>query len=134
MEFNATFNNISVISWRCFIGERNRSTRWKPFWNRRNKIDAPNTHIHDHSLFWLSTCIFIKSGGVKLILWLQTSPISEMMRSWKCFSHMDFEITCGFWKTLKIFWITWNQDLSLRYPPSQPLIFQLYIPPYRMTN
>ena len=43
-------------------------------------------------------------------------------------------ITCGFWKTLKIFWITWNQDLFLRYPPSKPLIFQLYIPPYRMTN
>jgi hypothetical protein len=42
--------------------------------------------------------------------------------------------TCGFWKTLKIFWITWNQDLSLRYPPSKLLIFQLYIPPYRMTN
>ena len=37
-------------------------------------------------------------------------------------------------KTLKIFWITLNQDLSLRYPPSKRLIFQLYIPPYRMTN
>ena len=36
---------------------------------------------------------------------------------------MDFE------KTLKIFWITLNQDLSLRYPPSKLLIFQLYIPP-----
>ena len=34
----------------------------------------------------------------------------------------------------KIFWITLNQDLSLRYPPSKLLIFQLYIPPYRMTN
>ena len=30
--------------------------------------------------------------------------------------------------------ITWNQDLCLRYPPSKLLIFQLYIPPYRMTN
>ena len=37
-------------------------------------------------------------------------------------------------KTLQIFWITLNQDLSLRYPPSKLLIFQLYIPPYRMTN
>ena len=34
----------------------------------------------------------------------------------------------------KIFWITLNQDLFLRYPPSKLLIFQLYIPPYRMTN
>jgi len=31
MEFNATFNNISVISWRSvFIGGRNRSTRRIP--------------------------------------------------------------------------------------------------------
>ena len=37
-------------------------------------------------------------------------------------------------KTLKIFWITLNQDVSLRYPPLKPLIFQLYIPPYRMPN
>jgi hypothetical protein len=27
-----------------------------------------------------------------------------------------------------------NQDLSLRYAPSKLLIFQLNIPPYRMTN
>ena len=32
-------------------------------------------------------------------------------------------------------WILKNsKDLSLRYPPSKLLIFQLYIPPYRMTN
>ena len=37
-------------------------------------------------------------------------------------------------KNSKDLWITWNQDLSLRYPPSKLLIFQLYIPPYRMTN
>ena len=33
-----------------------------------------------------------------------------------------------------IVWITLNQDLSLRHPPSNLLIFRLYIPPYRMTN
>jgi hypothetical protein len=37
-------------------------------------------------------------------------------------------------KNSKIVWITLNQDLSLRHPPSNLLIFQLYIPPYRMTN
>ena len=50
----------------------------------------------------------------------------------------DFNLPDIDWKSMsvatKIFWITWNQDLSLRYPPSKPLIFQLYIPPYRMTN
>jgi hypothetical protein len=34
----------------------------------------------------------------------------------------------------KSVWITLIQDLSLRYPPSKLLIFQLCIPPYRMTN
>jgi hypothetical protein len=39
-----------------------------------------------------------------------------------------------FAKHAGIFLITLNQDLSFRYPPSKPLIFQLYIPPYRMAN
>ena len=34
----------------------------------------------------------------------------------------------------KDIYITLNQDLSLMYPPSKLLIFQLYIPPYRMKN
>ena len=34
------------------------------------KIDTPppNTQVHDHSLFWLGTCISIKSGGVNFAL------------------------------------------------------------------
>ncbi len=39
----------------------------------RGKIDAPNTQIHDHSLFWLGTGTSIKCGGVKLVLWTQIS-------------------------------------------------------------
>ena len=30
-----------------------------------------------------------KSGGVKLVLWTQTSPLIEIMPSWKCFPHMS---------------------------------------------
>ena len=37
----------------------------------------------------LSTDTSIKSGGVKLVLWAQTSPLSEMMRSCKCFPRMS---------------------------------------------
>jgi hypothetical protein len=37
---------------------------------------------YDHSLFWLDTATSIKSGGVKLVLWAQISPRSEMM--WAC--------------------------------------------------
>jgi hypothetical protein len=37
MVFNATFNNISVISWRSvFISGGNRSTQWKPLTCRKS--------------------------------------------------------------------------------------------------
>ena len=61
------------------------------FYNRRNhgsKIDAENTHIRDRSLSLLGTCTSIKSSGVKLVLWVQTSPLSEMMSSCKYFRHV----------------------------------------------
>ena len=32
----------------------------------RDKINMPNTHIHDHLLSWLGTDTPIKSGRVKL--------------------------------------------------------------------
>ena len=46
----------------------------------RGKIDNPNTQIHDCSLSWLplGTCTLIKSGGVRRVLWVQTSPVSEI--------------------------------------------------------
>ena len=50
------------------------------FKNRRKRKNRhPYTHIHDRSLFWLSTCILIENhGGVKLALWTQTSALGEM--------------------------------------------------------
>jgi hypothetical protein len=41
---------------------------------KKGKIDTLNTQIQDSSLFWLGTGISIKSGGVKLVVWSQTSP------------------------------------------------------------
>jgi hypothetical protein len=38
----------------------------------RDKIDTPNKHILNRSLSWLWTGTFMKSGGVKLVLWIQT--------------------------------------------------------------
>jgi hypothetical protein len=59
----------------------------------RGKIDLPNTKIHDRSLSCLGTSFSIdkkKRGGGrfdgKLVLWVQTSPLSEMMRCLK-FPH-----------------------------------------------
>jgi hypothetical protein len=52
-------------------------------------LDTPNTQIHDRSLSWLGIDTSIKSGGVKLVSWVQTSPSSEMMRSCKCLLHVS---------------------------------------------
>ena len=49
--------------------------------NRKIVERGDNTQIYDHSFYWLDIC------GFKLVLWAQTSPLSEMMRSWKYF-HM----------------------------------------------
>ena len=46
----------------------------------------PLTHKrHDHSLSCLGTGTSINSGGVKVILWTQTSTLSVMMWLCKCF-------------------------------------------------
>jgi len=41
-----------------------------PKYNRKivEKIDTPNTQIHDHVLSWLGICTSIQSGGVTLLL------------------------------------------------------------------
>jgi hypothetical protein len=48
-------------------------------------MDTPNTQIHDRLLSCFGTGISIKSCGVRLVLWDQTSPLSEIMRSCNCF-------------------------------------------------
>jgi hypothetical protein len=44
-----------------------------------NLIQLFYTHIHDHPLSWLGTDISIKSGRVKLVLWIQTPVISIIL-------------------------------------------------------
>ena len=39
----------------------------------RDKINTPGTQIHDHPISWLGRST--KNGEVKLVLWVQTSPI-----------------------------------------------------------
>ena len=58
------------------------------------KVDTPNTQIHDFSLSWLDTGTSITSGRVKLVIWTQSFPLSEMMRSCKCCtqSHYVFQM------------------------------------------
>ena len=42
---------------------------------------TPSTHIHDRSLSWHGASTPIKSDWIKVVLWILTSPPSEMMRS-----------------------------------------------------
>lgn len=55
---------------------------------KRGNIDHSNTPIHDHTLSGLATCTSITSGGVKLVIRVQTSPLSHMMLSCKCFLYV----------------------------------------------
>ena len=52
------------------------------------KSIPPSTHINDSTLYWLGENTSIRSGGVKLVLLTQTSPLSEMMWSCKSFPHV----------------------------------------------
>ena len=49
------------------------------------KMDTLNTHMYDCWLSWLGTVTSIQSGGIKLVLWTQTSFLSGIIRSCKCF-------------------------------------------------
>jgi len=53
--------------------------------NRQNTLKTP-----ERSLYWLGS---IRSGHVKLVLWTQTFPFSEMMWSGKCFSNASKMLT-----------------------------------------
>ena len=47
---------------------------------RGDKINTLNTHLHNCSISWLDTNTLIKRGGVKLVLWAQSSPPSKTMQ------------------------------------------------------
>jgi hypothetical protein len=55
----------------------------------RGKIDTTNTGRHDHSFSRFNIGTSIKNDEIKLVLWSQTSPLTEMMRSCKCCRHVS---------------------------------------------
>ena len=48
---------------------------------------TPNTEIYNRSLSLVDTVTLLKSGQVKLVSRSKISPLSEMMRSYKCFTQ-----------------------------------------------
>ena len=45
----------------------------------RGKIDTPNSQIHDRSISWFGTVTSVISGGVKLVLWAQSSLLLDIL-------------------------------------------------------
>ena len=56
---------------------------------KTGKIDTSNIYINNRSLSWLGTGTSINSGRIKLVLWTEVLPLSEMMWSFKCFLHVS---------------------------------------------
>jgi hypothetical protein len=76
------------------------------------KID---TRIHDRSLTsWLGTytVISITNSGFKLVLWAQSSPLSEMMGSCKCFPYVGKISTLLYIR----FWLSCLGPMVLLFP------------------
>jgi hypothetical protein len=58
MVFNATYNNISVISWWSLFGEKNRSTRWKPPTRRKSLTNSWSIQFRlDMQWVWCYVCV-----------------------------------------------------------------------------
>jgi hypothetical protein len=47
------------------------------FTKYNGKNHPKNIHIHDRSLSWLRSDTLIKSGGVKLVVWIKTLSMVE---------------------------------------------------------
>jgi len=59
-------------------------------WKEANSRSIPPTHKYMTTHFpGLVQALLKKSDRVKLVLWTQTSPLSEMMQSCKCFPHVS---------------------------------------------
>jgi hypothetical protein len=56
---------------------------------KTGKIDTSNIYINNRSLSWLGTGTSINSGRIKLVLWTQALPLSELVWSFKCFLHVS---------------------------------------------
>jgi hypothetical protein len=59
-------------------------------WSKSQKEEKyTNAQMHVRSLCWFGSGISTNNGGMKLVVWAQTSTFSEIMRLYKCFPHMN---------------------------------------------
>ena len=101
MVFNATFNNISAISWRFVIKWRKwNTTLSEQFQNpikkiaERDKIKTANTQIHDRSHSWIGTGNSIKKkvAGLNYFYGPQWTVIGIRTRDDYIFSLYSYNI------------------------------------------
>ena len=80
---------------------------------QKYKINTHNAHMHNRSLSWLVTGTSIQSSWVKLVLWAQTFPLSEMMRPCKCFPQVGKMPTLTYHWMSSSLYRTSNHNLDL---------------------
>jgi hypothetical protein len=74
-ELHKKTNHTSITSATNEIVPKSEKKSWK----EAKSISL--THKYDRELSWLGTGTSIKRDGVKLVLWTQICPISEMMNN-----------------------------------------------------
>ena len=72
---------------------------------KRGEIDTPCTQIHYCGFSLLSTGTSIKSCGVEMALWTDTSPLSEVMRSCMCCPNGSKISTLTYTEYFNSFWL-----------------------------
>jgi hypothetical protein len=70
----------------------------------------PKAHIHDHSLSWLGlgTSVTYRYDSVKLVLWAQTSPFSEIMPVYKNKTNGKVALSPTCWKERRMLPWPWS--------------------------
>ena len=75
---------------------------------------TPSTDIYNRSLSLVDTVTLLKSGQVKLVSRSEISPLSEMMRSYKCFTQasnmptLTYNMTNSIVLTLQLIFVTYK--------------------------
>jgi len=89
----ANFSSISAISLRDILTQKYHTIGTALKSSSRTiesgKSNTPNTQNTRPLIFLVGTGTSIKSGGFKVVLWTQVSPLSEMIWSYTCSLHVS---------------------------------------------
>ena len=90
------------------------------FTKYNGKNHPKNIHIHDRSLSWLRSDTLIKSGGVKLVVWIKTLSMVENNKN--CDGSIILQNVSGSWCQLIIFQLNYVSSVKIDdIVPSTPI-------------